>query len=42
MMYFDDMDEQWDVEFYSDDTGYCELKEWIQNQKESHRDKIIA
>ncbi len=36
------MKQQWDVEFYSDKEGFCELETWILKQKESHRDKIIA
>ena len=42
MMYTAFMEQQWDVEFYSDEEGYCELETWILKQKESHRDKIIA
>jgi len=42
MMYTSFMKQQWDVEFYSDEEGFCELETWILKQKESHRDKIIA
>ncbi len=33
---------KWDIEFYSNEDGFCELERWILKQKESHRDKIIA
>ena len=38
MMYTSFMKQQWDVEFYSDDEGFCKLETWILKQKESHRD----
>lgn len=36
------MEKQWDVEFYSDNNGNCELAEWIIKLKVSQRDKVIA
>ncbi len=41
-MYIAVIIQQWDVEFYSDEDGLCELETWILKQKESNRDKIIA
>lgn len=36
------MEKQWDVEFYSDSDGNCELDKWIMKLKISQRDKVIA
>ena len=36
------MGKQWDIEFYSDKAGYCEISKWITNLKEPQRDKVIA
>jgi len=36
------MEEQWDVEFYPDSDGSCELTDWIMKLKVSQRDKVIA
>ena len=36
------MDKQWDVEFYSDKDGNCEIAEWIMKLKVSQRDKVLA
>lgn len=36
------MDKQWDVEFYSDSDGNCELAYWIMKLKVSQQDKVIA
>jgi phage-related protein len=41
-MYNNFMVEQWDVEFYSDHDGNCEVAEWIMKLKVSQRDKVIA
>lgn len=36
------MDKQWDIDFYSDKNGKCELSDWIMNLKVYQRDKVIA
>ncbi len=36
------MEKQWDVEFFSDSDGNCELETWIMKLKVSQRDKVIA
>jgi len=36
------MDKKWDIEFYSDSDGNCELGKWIMKLKVSQRDKVIA
>jgi phage-related protein len=36
------MDKQWDIEFFSESGGVCEVGDWIMKLKISQRDKVIA
>ena len=41
-MYSVYMDKKWNIEFYSDIDGNCELEKWVMKLKVSQRDKVIA